>query len=110
MAFLYLEVVPRLAPGVVIHAHDIHFPYTFPYPPERYLEKRLFPWVWTEAALLQGFFAFNDTFEILISNALIRNDDQLNGADRLSEIPGVKPLDPMDFDTHYGSLWFQRTR
>ncbi len=110
VAFLYLEVVPRLAPGVVVHAHDIHFPYTFPYPPERYLERRLFPWVWTEAALLQGFFAFNDSFEILISNALLRHDDQLAGVDRLSEIPGVKPLDPLDFDTHYGSLWFRRSR
>ncbi len=110
VAFLYLEVVPRLAPGVVVHAHDIHFPYTFPHPPERYLERRLFPWVWTEAALLQAFFAFNDSYEILISNALLRHDDRLAGVDRLSEIPGVKPLDPLDFDTHYGSLWFRRTR
>ncbi len=110
VAFLYLEVVPRLTQGVVVHAHDIHFPYTFPYPSERYLEKRLFPWVWTEAALLQGFFAFNDSFEILVSNALIRHDDQSKGVDTLSEIPGVKPLDPHDFDTHYGSIWFQRTR
>ena len=110
VAFLYLEVVPRLAPGVVVHAHDIHFPYTFPYPPERYLETRLFPWVWTEAALLQGFFAFNDSFEILISNALLRHDDQRKGVDTLSEISGVKPLDPRDFDTHYGSLWFRRTK
>ena len=107
-AFLYLEAVPRLAEGVVVHAHDIHFPYNTPYPSERYIFKRLFPWVWTEAALLQAFFAFNDAFEILVSNAMIRHDDQEKGVDTLSEIPGVKPLDPMDFDTHYGSLWFRR--
>ncbi len=110
VAFLYLEVVPRLVPGVVVHAHDIHFPYTFPYPSQRYLEKRLFPWLWNEAALLQAFFAFNDRFEILVSNAIIRHDDQSKGVDTLSEIPGVKPLDPYDFDTHYGSIWFQRSR
>jgi hypothetical protein len=110
VAFLYLEVVPRLAEGVVVHAHDIHFPYTFPFPHERYIEKRLFPWVWTEAALLQGFFAFNDTFEILVSNAWIRHDDQVNGTDTLTKIPGVRPLDRMDFDTHYGSIWFKRVK
>ena len=27
---LYLEVLPRLAPGVVVHAHDIFIPYNYP--------------------------------------------------------------------------------
>ena len=106
--FLYLEVVPRLQPGVVVHAHDIHFPHNTPYPSERYVFKRLFPWLFTEPALLQSFFAFNEAFEILISCSLIRYDDQVKEVDTLSEIPDCKRLDPMDFDTHYGSLWFRR--
>lgn len=106
--FLVLEVLPRLAPGVVVHVHDIHFPYNTPYPADRYIFDRLFPWVWTEAAFLQAFLAFNEAFEILVSPAMIRHDDGRRGEDTLSAIPGVRPLDPSDFDTHYGSIWLRR--
>lgn len=27
---IYLEIIPRLAPGVMIHIHDIYFPYLYP--------------------------------------------------------------------------------
>ncbi|MEE2777196.1 MAG: class I SAM-dependent methyltransferase [Acidobacteriota bacterium] len=108
VVFLYLEVIPRLKPGVVVHAHDIHFPHNTPYPAERYIFKRLFPWLFTEAALLQAFLAFNNDYEIRVSNSMIRHDDQLEGVDSLSQIPGCKPLEWRDFDTHYGSIWFQR--
>ncbi len=32
--FLFLEVLPRLRKGVLIHIHDISFPYNIPYPAE----------------------------------------------------------------------------
>jgi hypothetical protein len=56
----FLEVIPRLRPGVIVHVHDIFLPAEYPR-----------PWVmdqlrfWTEQYLLQAFLAFNDTFEIL---------------------------------------------
>lgn len=59
VAFLLLDVLPRLAPGVVIHVHDITTP--FEYPPEWYDEGR----AWNEAPALRAFLAFNRSFEML---------------------------------------------
>lgn len=105
VAFLFLEVIPRLAPGVAIHVHDIHFPYNVPYPAEQYIFATKWPSYWTEAMLLQAFLAFNDQFEILLSAPLLRHHDEPFLAARL---PGYRPLDPADTDTHAGSLWYRR--
>jgi predicted O-methyltransferase YrrM len=59
VAFLLLEVLPCLAPGVVVHLHDIAT--SFEYPPEWYDEGR----AWNEAPALRAFLAFNRAFEIL---------------------------------------------
>jgi predicted O-methyltransferase YrrM len=59
VAFLLLDVLPRLAPGVVVHVHDIATP--FEYPPEWYDEGR----AWSEAPALRAFLAFNRGFEII---------------------------------------------
>ena len=32
VAYLFLEVLPRLKPGVLVHIHDVPFPYNVPYP------------------------------------------------------------------------------
>jgi hypothetical protein len=58
--YLYLEVLPRLKKGVVIHIHDIFFPND--YPIEWVLGERRF---WTEQYLLQAFLIHNDRFEVL---------------------------------------------
>jgi hypothetical protein len=60
VAFLYLEVLPRLKPGVVIHIHDILWPRH--YSRDLVLGQRLF---WNEQYLLRAFLAFNRQFEIL---------------------------------------------
>jgi hypothetical protein len=59
--FVILDVMPRLAPGVLIHFHDIFLPWE--YPRTWFEERRYF---WNEQYLLQAFLAFNDEFEILI--------------------------------------------
>lgn len=53
----FLEILPRLKPGVWIHVHDIFFPYD--YPPEWLIERR---YAWTEQYLLEAFLAFNHDF------------------------------------------------
>lgn len=58
--FLYLEVLPKLQKGVIIHVHDIFFPYH--YPKDWVIKKQLF---WNEQYLLQAFLMFNDYFEVL---------------------------------------------
>jgi len=56
----YLEILPRLTPGVLVHAHDIFFPHE--YPKDWLMERHHF---WTEQYLLQAFLAFNDSFEVV---------------------------------------------
>ncbi len=56
----YLEILPRLNKGVIIHAHDIFLPAE--YRKEWILKDYRF---WTEQYLLQAFLLFNDSFEVL---------------------------------------------
>jgi predicted O-methyltransferase YrrM len=58
--FEYLEILPRLNPGVLIHCHDIFIPAE--YPRDWIFRHRRF---WNEQYLLQAFLAFNPEFEIL---------------------------------------------
>lgn len=78
VAFLCLEVLPALNPGVVIHIHDVPFPYNIPYPPEKWIFQNDQPWpyFWNEAMVLQAFLAFNDQFEIIMATPLIRYHDE----------------------------------
>jgi hypothetical protein len=58
--FEYLEVIPRLNPGVLVHAHDIFLPAH--YRRETVVRDR---WFWNEQYLLQAFLSFNEQFEVL---------------------------------------------
>lgn len=57
---LMFEVLPRLKKGVVVHIHDIQFP--FDYAKTYLLRERLF---WNEQYLVQAFLMFNRTFEVM---------------------------------------------
>ena len=61
--YLFLEVLPRLNPGVIVHVHDIFFP--FEYRRHWVLDEFRF---WTEQYLLQAFLTFNSEFEVLLAN------------------------------------------
>ncbi len=58
----YLEILPRLNAGVVIHAHDIFMPAEYHKGWVKSDYRYLF---WTEQYLLQSFLAFNSHFEVL---------------------------------------------
>ena len=64
--YLFLEVLPRLKPGVIVHVHDIFFP--FDYPRDWVMDELRF---WTEQYLLQAFLSFNSEFEVLMANAYL---------------------------------------
>lgn len=55
----YLEILPRLDSGVLIHAHDIFLPSD--YPRDAVLKNLSF---WSEQYLLQAFLTFNSDFEV----------------------------------------------
>jgi hypothetical protein len=61
--YLFLEVLPRLKPGVIVHVHDIFFP--FDYRRDWVTDEFRF---WSEQYLLQAFLTFNSTFEVLMAN------------------------------------------
>lgn len=102
---LYLEVLPRLRPGVAVHSHDIHFPYHVPYPAEEYVFGAKWPMLWTEAMLLQAFLALNSEFELLLAPPLLRHHDE---AFLEATVPGYRPVVAADYDTHFGSVWYRR--
>lgn len=58
--YLLTEVLPELNKGVIIHFHDIYYP--FEYTKEYLLQLKL---VWNEAYALHNFLLFNNSFKIL---------------------------------------------
>lgn len=63
---IVLEVLPRLAPGVLVHFHDIYFPYDHP---RQVLSGDLFfP---TESVLLHAFLVGNRSFRIRASLSML---------------------------------------
>jgi predicted O-methyltransferase YrrM len=92
VAYELHHVLPSLAPGVLVHFHDI-FP-SFEYPVEWVYEGR----GWNEAYALRAFLQFNDQFEILLWPHLLYVVD---GARTLAALPSIgKNLG--------GSLWLRR--
>lgn len=65
---LMLEAMPRLAPGVFVHFHDIFFPYD--YPPDA-LGSQIF--FWRESLLLHAFLAMNPGFELCASLSMLHH-------------------------------------
>lgn len=101
--FLYLEVLPALNVGVVIHIHDIPYPFNFPYPPEYWIFGREWPMFWNEAMVLQAFLAFNKSFKICLSAPLIRHFDE----EFLKQtVPIYEPVEQNP--NTFSSIWLRR--
>jgi hypothetical protein len=60
VVYLYLQVLPRLRPGVLIHTHDIFLPYE--YPKEFVVQQQ---WGWGEQYLVHALLMGSRSFEIL---------------------------------------------
>ena len=92
--YIVLDVLPALAPGVVVHFHDIFIPWEYPrvwFETMRYY--------WAEQYLVQAFLAFNEAFEVLLPlNAVAHEHPGRLGAVVPSFAPGVTP----------GALWLKR--
>jgi hypothetical protein len=66
---IVLRMLPLLAPGVLVHFHDICLPYEYP----RYLFED-YALYWAEQYLLQAFLCLNPSFEVLCAvHALCRD-------------------------------------
>jgi hypothetical protein len=92
---IVLDVLPALAPGVIVHVHDIFLPYEYP---RVFAEKSGLHWA--EQYLLQAYLSGNSGYEILAAlYALCR--DRADAMARLAPTwkPGAIP----------SAIWLRRT-
>lgn len=97
--FLYLDVLPRLAQGVIVHIHDIGLPSEYP---KVYFTNPTFRVFWTEAYLLQAFLSLNPHYEIMLAMNYLT-------ADHWDEF--CKAFEHFNPDVHKatsGSFWIRR--
>jgi len=103
VAFLFLEVLPRVKPGVIVHIHDVHFPWNGPYPADTWLFGERWPVYWNEAMVVQTFLAFNDAFRVELSTPLVRHADE---PFLTARFPDYTPV--ADDPNPPSSLWLRR--
>lgn len=93
--FLLFKILPVLKSGVLIHFHDVFFPFEYP---ENFLKRGFY---WNENYLLQSFLMYNKAFEILFFNDFIT---KIN----LPIIDYFKTTYPLMFKMQTGSLWLKK--
>ena len=99
--YLILDVLPRLAPGVIVHFHDISLPYEYS---QVYFTNPSFRVFWTEAYLLQAFLSLNSQYEILLAMNYLMSDC-------LEEFCSAFPhFEPAKNWANSGSFWIRRVR
>jgi predicted O-methyltransferase YrrM len=91
---LFLEVLPRLAPGVVVHVHDIALPYEYD---RRFVVDLQMPWA--EQYLLQALLCGSPDWEVLFGAQAVtrKHPDRLRAI-----VPSLR-------ERHYpSSFWMRR--
>jgi hypothetical protein len=89
---LFFDVLPRLPPGVIVHLHDIFYP--FEYPKDWVYEGR----AWNEAYMLRAFLMNNNSFRILLWNSYLGSKHR----DRVGQ------LMPLWGEAPGASIWLER--
>ena len=94
--FEYLELLPILKPGVIVHIHDI-------FTPKNYLDN----WVitehrlWNEQYILEAFLTLNKEFRIIGALNFLRHNYS-------NEFDQKHPLSAQNKDHEPGGFWIQR--
>lgn len=102
--YLYLDILPRLKKGVIIHIHDIFFPNE--YPRDWVLSGLRF---WNEQYLLQAFLCNNHAFQILFCAHLL----SLKYSDKLRSVFPLPPALGSNAKAEYyssSSFWMKKIR
>lgn len=91
----FLEILPRLAPGVVVHVHDVFLPAEYT---RDWIEKQ--HRFWNEQYLLQAFLCGNRDYEVLWAGAWMKHyhSDELKAAFPSYDPDHVRPA----------SFWIRR--
>ncbi|HSL74380.1 MAG TPA: class I SAM-dependent methyltransferase [Ilumatobacteraceae bacterium] len=89
---IVMEILPRLAPGVYVHVHDIFHPFEYP---RSWIEEGR---GWNEAYLLRAFLQFNDAFEVVLMNTFMQHFHEPFFASHM----------PLCLRNTGGSIWLRR--
>lgn len=92
--YLLFEVLPTLNKGVIVHFHDIFWP--FEYPEQWFYEGR----AWNESYFLRAFLQYNDCFEILYFNSYMAERHTQQVEEKL----------PLCLRNPGGSLWLKKVK
>lgn len=87
------NILPALAPGVVIHFHDMHYPFEYP---DQWIYDRQYSW--NEVYAVRAFLMYNSRFSVTFMNSLFHSRCQdlvMETLPRFNENPG-------------GSLWIRK--
>jgi hypothetical protein len=93
VVFLLSQVLPSLRPGVLIHFHDIFWPFEYP---EEWLRGGR---AWNEAYALRAFLQFNSRFEIVFFNSYLG----------IHEADALRFHLPLFLRNPGGSIWLRKT-
>jgi hypothetical protein len=93
---IYFNILPYLKKGVLIHIHDIFFPFEYP---EKWVvtEKRS----WNEIFILRAFLAFNNSFQMLFFNDYIQKKETV-------WLEKHMPIFLKRTNTFCGGIWIQK--
>jgi hypothetical protein len=96
VTWFFLEILPVLPKGVIVHLHDIYLPYDYPdFMCERYYNEQ-----YVLAALL---LSNSNKYEIICPNYFIYADKELSKIIKpVFDLPALKNV-----ERHGGSFWFQ---
>ena len=90
--YLLFDVIPRLRSSVIVHFHDIFFP--FEYPLDWLSEGR----AWNEAYVVRAFLMYNLSWQVLLFSDLLGRKNR----------SWVEERFPRCLENTGGSLWIQR--
>jgi|GEM_PF-377139 len=103
--YLLFEILPQLRPGVIIHFHDIFWP--FEYPETLVLEKG---YAWSEVYLLRAFLSSNKDYRVLFMNNFMGCNFSAEMAEAFPRISEIE-TGAESYCGQYGSgLWLEKTR
>jgi predicted O-methyltransferase YrrM len=89
---VFFDILPRLAPGVLIHFHDAFFPFEYP-------RQWLFDGMaWSELYLLRAFLQYNNRFRIVLMNTFMERFHEAFFREHM----------PLCLENPGGSIWLEK--
>jgi SAM-dependent methyltransferase len=96
VTWIFHEIVPRLAPGVYVHIHDVFLPGDYPEP------WVMHGWGWNETYLVRSFLSYNRAFDVVWGTQYMTQH-------HAQSVIGAFPQQVQYADRGGAALWIRRT-